>query len=144
LFSVIDLGVGAIGIRLSRRYRKIRKIPDVVFVKDNLGFGGVTSYSELEKIQVSAVLDLRQEAPDESLEKFSLEYTKIGIPDGEIPTDSQLSILHKFIEEKLNLGKTLFIHCNLGRGRATLVTLSYLLYKGMDFESAMKLVRIVK
>ena len=49
MFTKIDLLVGAVGIRLSRKLKKIRNIPDVVFVKGNLAFGGYTPYEELRK-----------------------------------------------------------------------------------------------
>jgi len=140
LFSIIDLGVGAIGIRLARKYRKMRNIPDAVFVRENLAFGGFTKYSELSKMKINSVIDLRLEVPDENAPN-EIDYNKIGIPDGEVPTISQLDQIHKIIEEQLKQGKTLFIHCNLGRGRATLVTMSFLLRQGVDFEGALEMIK---
>ena len=78
LFSIIDLRFGAIGIRLVRKYRKIRNIPDVVFVRENLAFGGFTKYSELPKMKINSIIDLREEVPAENAEN-EIDYNKIGL-----------------------------------------------------------------
>jgi len=141
MFTIIDLIIGAVGIRLIRKYKKIRKIPDVVFVKKKLAFGGKTSYSKLLKLKVNTVIDLRAESTNEFIENSLIKYHKIGITDGGIPTKSQLDKIHKIIEENIKGGNGVFVHCNLGRGRATLATLSYLLSDGLDWESSFKMVR---
>ena len=141
LFSKIDLIVGAVGIRLSRQFKKIRNRPDVIYVKDNLAFGGYTPYEELQKLKIDTIIDLRIETPTERIDDEIFEYHKIGIVDGGIPTKSQINQIHKIISEKESQGKTTFIHCNLGRGRATLTTLSYLLKDGNDWKTALKIIR---
>lgn len=141
MFSKIDLLVGAIGIRFSRKLKKIRNQPDVVFVKENLAFGGFTPYEELQKLKINTIIDLRLETPLEKIENKIFEYHKIGIVDGSVPTKVQIDQLHNIIRENESQGKTIFIHCNLGRGRATLTTLSYLLSDGLDWESALIKVR---
>jgi len=141
LFSKIDLVIGAIGIRLMRKYKNFRNVPDVVFVKKNLAFGGATSYQGLEKKNINSVLDLRLEKPDEIITNNLIKYQKIGIPDGDIPSDNQVLQIEKTIKSNLSEGKTLLIHCSLGRGRATMITLLYLVYEGIDFENALAMVR---
>ena len=105
-------------------YKKIRNIPDIIFIKQNLGFGGATSYQELEKLGFTAILDLRNEALREIVENKSIKYEKIGIPDGLTPSKSQISQIISWMAENLNSGEKIFVHCNLGRGRATLGTAS--------------------
>jgi len=141
MFTLFDLAIGAVGIRISRRYKKIRNIPDIVYVKKNLAFGGVTSYSELIKLKIDSVIDLRAETPVENIENNLIECHKIGLLDGDIPTLSQIDMIHKIINDSEKLGKTVFIHCNLGRGRATLVTMSYLLKQDFDWDTALKKIK---
>jgi len=141
MFTKMDLIIGAVGIRISRKVKKIRNLPDVIFVKDNLAFGGYTPYDELKKIKINTIIDLRIETPEETSDKEIFEYHKIGITDGSFPSESQINQIHKIIEEKEKQGKTIFIHCNLGRGRSTLITLSYLLREGMDWEIALERVK---
>jgi len=141
MFTKIDLLVGAVGIRLGRKLKKIRNIPDVVFVKGNLAFGGYTPYEELQKLKINTIIDLRIETPEEILDRKMFEYHKIGIEDGSFPSESQINQIHKIIAEKEKQGKTIFIHCNLGRGRATLITMSYLLRDGMDWEIALEKIK---
>jgi len=141
MFSIFDLVIGAVGIRLMRKYKKIRNIPDIVYVKKNLAFGGVTSYSELIKLKIDSVIDLRAETPIKNIENNLIEYHKIGFLDGDVPTFSQIDMVHKIINEGEKQGKTVFIHCNLGRGRATLMTMSYLLKQDLDWNGALKKIK---
>ena len=140
MFSKLDLLIGAAGIRLVRKYRNFRKIPDIVFVKKNLAFGGYTPYDDLKKLKIDFVLDLREEKPKPTSSNM-IDYQKIGIPDGKIPEKFQIKEIISILQDKLDAGRTVFIHCNLGRGRATLITLLYLIHDGMDQSSALKLVR---
>jgi len=141
VFSIFDLAIGAIGIRLSRKYKKIRNIPDLVFVTENLAFGGGTPYNKKLKSKIDIIIDLRAEEAQENVDNSSLEYHKMGFTDGSIPTDSQIDQIHKLINEGKKRDKTIFVHCNLGRGRATLTTMSYLLNDGYDWETALKKIR---
>ena len=136
MFTKIDLIVGAIGIRLSRKFKKICNQPDIVFVKENLAFGGHTPYEELKKFKIDTIIDLRIETSSPHIDSEFFEYYKIGIVDGSIPAESQIIQIHKIINENESKGKSIFIHCNLGRGRATLVTMSYLLRDGFDWPTA--------
>ena len=141
MFTKIDLIIGAVGIRLSRKFKKIRYQPDVIFVKENLAFGGYTPYEELQKLKINTIIDLRVETPPETIDNEIFEYHKIGITDGSIPAKSQIIQIHKIISENELKGKAIFIHCNLGRGRATLATMSYLLKDGFDWQTAWKMVK---
>ena len=141
MFTKIDLIIGAIGIRILRKYKKIRNIPDVVFVKENLAFGGVTSSKELSKLKIHSVIDLRAEYSSKYVENELIEYHKFDIIDGDIPSESQINQIHEIISKNEKQGKAVFIHCNLGRGRATLTTLSYLLREGMSWEIAIKKIK---
>ncbi len=141
MFTKFDLIIGAVGIRLLRKYKKIRNIPDVVFVKKNLSLGGKTTYEDLSKMNIDTVIDLRAEIKEEFEENNSFSYHKIGIIDGSVPTESQINQIHKIIDDCIKQDKIVFVHCNLGRGRATLVTLSYLLREEIDWETALTVIK---
>jgi len=137
----IDWLLGGIGIRISRVYKKLRNKPDIVFVTENLGFGGKTSYDGLSKNGITAILDLRLEKPNENIFDQSLEYKKIAIKNEYVPTDLQVQEITKWIDEKINSGKKVFIHCQLGRGRAALITAMYLLSTGLSHDTVMNLIQ---
>lgn len=140
MFSKVNLITGAIGIRLTRFFKIITKKPDVVFVNEQLGFGGYTDYEKLTELGITSILDLRNETKTPHVNnRFS--YYKIGIPDGHIPTEEQIFQIRNWIKKKIVLGETIFIHCNLGRGRATLITSLYLGFEGKDFKTIMKLIK---
>jgi len=141
MFSKIDLVIGAVGIRLMRKNKKMRKIPDVVFVKKNLAFGGKTPYEGLLGLNIKTVIDLREEAMNEIKENELVQYYKFKLIDGGIPTKSQIIRIHEIVEENEKKDEGVFIHCNLGRGRATLTIFSYLLKNGIDWETASKIIR---
>lgn len=141
LFSPLDLVIGAIGIRLIRRYRKMASIPDIIFVQKNLAFGGMTCYERLRKLGINTIIDLRIEVSDQVQNDHSLAYHKIGIIDGSIPSIAQVNEVLEIINYNIGKKKKIFIHCNLGRGRAALITALFLLKDGMDLESTLKIVK---
>lgn len=141
MLNIIDLMIGAIGIRLVRKYKKMRKIPDVNFVRKNLSFGGKTPYERLLSLNIKTVIDLRAEKMNENMENELVQYHKFELIDGGVPTKSQISRIHEIIEENEKKEQGVFIHCNLGRGRATLTTFSYLLKIGIEWEDALKIIK---
>ena len=115
----------------------MRGAADFVFVEKNLSFGGNTNYEILSKNGITAILDLRVETDDEKTEHLGMKYLKIGILDGGIPTSNQISKIIKWVNERREKKDVIFIHCNLGRGRATLVTILCLIAEGVSLEDAM-------
>jgi len=96
--SIIDLVKGAFGIRVLRKYRSLLNLPDMVFVSENLAFGGFTSYLELEKKGITTILDLRAETLEEKIDYNKLKYKKIKIIDNGIPTNSQICQIVSWIK----------------------------------------------
>lgn len=140
-FQKHDLIIGAIGIRLMRKLKQRRNEADVVFVDENLTFGGMTNYEKLSQCGITSILDLREEEPHEKTNHLNIKYLKIGIPDGSIPTSNQISEIIKWVKEGRDNDDIVFVHCNLGRGRATLVTILCLISDGISLEQAMTLVK---
>ena len=140
-FSKLDLIVGAFGIRAIRKYRSFCNSPDMEFVKENLSFGGFTSYSELEKKGITAILDLRAEVPEEKIFKSKLRYKKIRVTDSGIPSSSQITQIIDWIRGYLDSKEKVFVHCNLGRGRASLAIALYFIHEGFSLESSLKIIK---
>ena len=139
--SKIDLFTGAIGIRISRKLKSFRNKPDIVHTKGNLYFGGTTSYLQLQKAGITSILDLRAESPQEKISNNLLKYKKIKIIDGDVPSALQSKIIITWLEDTLNQGEKVFVHCNLGRGRATLVTALYLIHEGLSLDETLNIIK---
>lgn len=143
-FQKHDLIIGAIGIRLMRKLKQRKGEADIVFVDKNLTFGGITNYEKLSEYGITSILDLREEEPNEKTDQLNLKYLKIGIPDGGVPTPNQISKIVKWVKEERKRSDVVFIHCNLGRGRATLATLLCLVSEGRSLDEAIKMVKTRK
>ncbi|MGB9758396.1 MAG: protein-tyrosine phosphatase family protein [Thermoproteota archaeon] len=142
MFSLLDLVYGAALVRIERTIKRIKKEPDIVFLTSNLAIGGYTDYSLLVG-KVDCILDLREEATslEDFAKKLGFEYLKVGIKDGGAPTLEQANFIVSWIEDKLKSNKRVFVHCNLGRGRAPLVACIFLSSKGFSLNDCLNLVK---
>ena len=108
-----------------------------------MGVGGASNIEGLVKTGINSILDLREETEDNpnDLKKYKLNYLRIKIPDGSIPSLSDAKNCIEWIKLNIEQNKRVFIHCNLGRGRAPLIGILYLISKGKDKEEAIKYVK---
>lgn len=143
LFNSFDHIYGAFKVRIYRNYCKIRKKPDISIITDSISIGGSATIEGLSKKGVSAIVDLRYEDIDDliQLEKYSIDYLRVGIEDRGIPTETQAKEIVNWIDERINNGNKVFIHCNLGRGRAPTIACLYLISNGMTFRDSISLVK---
>lgn len=130
-------------MRLRRFFLNVKNMPDLSIVDSNLYIGGFCKIKNLSDYGIQAILDLREEGEDDSkdLEKYSMQYLRIGIHDRGIPTLHDTQSALDWIRHHLNDNKKVFIHCNLGRGRAPLMACLYLISKDVERRSAIKLVK---
>jgi len=63
------------------------------------------------------------------------------VPDYCPPSQAQLDRLILYIDKKINEGKRVAVSCRAGVGRTGTVLACYLVYKGLDWESALAEVR---
>lgn len=138
MFSKIDHVIGAILVRLRRRQLKSLRKPDLSLIIPNLYIGGSTEINLLSQNNISSILDLRKENKDNhnELKKFSIDYLQIKIPDRDIPNNDQINSAISWINSNLKNNRKVFVHCNLGRGRAPLIACLYLISKGMTYTEA--------
>jgi len=146
MFNTFDHITGAIGVRARRFYLSVRKKPDISFLNKNLGLGGVCNIEDLTKAGIQSILDLRQEKEDNphELEKYNLKYLQIKIADRSIPTLSEIKNGIEWLTLNIEQNKKVFVHCNLGRGRAPLFVILYLISKGQDKDDAIKYVKKIR
>lgn len=143
LFNNFDHLYGAYRVRIQRIYCKIRKKPDISTITNFISIGGSTTIEGLSKKGISAIVDLRNEDMDDpiQLEKYSIDYLRVGLMDRGIPTKTQTKEIMNWIHEKINRGNKVFIHCNLGRGRAPTMACLYLISEGMTSSDSISLVK---
>ena len=70
-----------------------------------------------------------------------LEYVIWLIDDGSMPDPSAVQRIAKHVHEVLAAGKTVLVHCGAGINRANLIACRALMYGGMKFEDALRLLR---
>jgi protein-tyrosine phosphatase len=94
---------------------------------------------------VTAVLDLTAEFSEVPALR-ALEYFNVPVLDLTTPTDRQLDAAVAFLRAQAGQGRTVFIHCALGLGRAACVATAYLLSEKLapSAEAAAECVRSVR
>jgi len=143
IFNKYDHIEGAIKVRIHRFFLHLNGKSDASFIKQNLFVGGVNNMEILSKDGFNAILDLRKEKEDNSseLQKYSIDYLSIKIPDRNVPTFDEAISVNKWIKTNLEKGKKIFVHCNLGRGRSPLVVCSFLISEGMSELDSIQLLK---
>lgn len=143
-YEFLDLVVGGVLARLMKLMALLRLRPNMNEVMANLWVGGLNSPELIISKGITIVLDLR-EAPDpkygEALKIRGLKYLNIAVRDGHSPSPEVLSKIVKWLEDKIEKGERVFVHCDLGRGRAPLVVAAYLVSRGHKLEEAIKRVK---
>jgi len=143
MFSVLDHVCGAIDVRINRFFLKIFRKPDATLIKHNMFLGGVNDITILSKLGICGILDLREEIDDNLLElkKHSISFLNIKIKDRTCPSKKQSLQAIYHLNEMLKENKKIFVHCNLGRGRAPLILCLYLISTGMKSRDAILLIK---
>lgn len=143
MFTAFDHVNGAILVRFRRFFLKIINKPDISLINSNLYVGGASDIESLVKTGIRDILDLRYELQDdpEMLEKYAINYLRIRIHDRGIPNIEDTVNAINWIRDNINNNRKVFLHCNLGRGRAPLLAVIYLISEGMQHHDAIKLVK---
>ena len=119
-------------------YNKVRRqrasVPAMQKMSDKLYVGSRITGSEIELLQennITAILDVTAEfdALNYDANNRQVAYLNIPILDHAVPSKAQLNKALHWIEHQRRLGRTVLVHCALGRGRSVLMVLAYLLAK---------------
>lgn len=125
--------------RISLRYSQVTPH---VYLGPQFGRVGMDS---LRKAGVSASMSLRAEYDDAEYGLSFPEYSYLPIVDNTAPTIEQLNQGVAFIKRVVDDGKSVYVHCGSGVGRAPTMIAAYLIAeKGMSVEQAVTQITSVR
>ena len=140
----LDLIIGAIKARILKWSALTGITVNMDKINDTIWTGGINNPNKIISEGFQAVLDLREKVDPnykKTLEDNDIDYENIKIPDGEGTTVEKLESIAQWINGKNDSNQKTLIHCNLGRGRAALAIVSYLIHKGTPLDEAIRLVK---
>jgi len=112
-------------------------------ITPDLWVGGAPTYARdyqfLLDHGITAVLNIRAEREDDTAfyEDHDIAYVQFKVPDVTVPDDTVISAAVGWIEEQIEDGRTVLVHCAKGRGRSATLVAAYLMReKGLSFENA--------
>jgi protein-tyrosine phosphatase len=116
------------------------------WVTDQLAVGGRVrpeDISALARAGITHVVDTRSEYCDDeqAMRKENIELLHLPAPDTYPLTVAQLSEGAAWVDQRIQQGGRVLIHCEHGVGRSVLLTCAALTYGGMDAYSALALVQ---
>ncbi len=116
------------------------------WVTDHLAVGGrihPKDIPSLELLGVTAVVDTRAEYRDEAelMEQAHIQLLLLPAPDTYPLTVEQLFTGSQWVQEHMQQGGRVLIHCEHGVGRSVLLTAAVLVYGGMSAQEALQLVQ---
>jgi len=139
-----DLMVGAVLARLYKILSLLRLRPNMDRLTENVWVGGTNHPYFIVYGGFDVVVDLRKKDASKYssyLQKSGIKYLKKPTPDGSGISPRDLLDVVEWIVAMVRTGAKVLIHCDLGRGRAALVVSSYLMYSGLDQETALGFVK---
>jgi dual specificity MAP kinase phosphatase len=94
---------------------------------------------------ITSVVNMRSEFDDSKANIAPEHYLHLPTVDGTPPTMEQLVRGVEFIVDELEAGRTVYIHCEAGVGRAVTMAAAYLVaIKGLSPTEAWKALRLVR
>lgn len=146
MFGLFNHLFGAVTVRIHRYLIKIKNSADVSSINSNLTVGGANNIECLVKKNIQSIIDLRDESSDDitQIKNFNMHYLRVPIKDRGTPTIKEVSQIVNWINNEIDQKRIVFIHCNLGRGRGPLLTILYLITKGMTSKSAIEKVKNIR
>jgi protein-tyrosine phosphatase/predicted ATP-grasp superfamily ATP-dependent carboligase len=103
---------------------------------NSIFFGPALSYVRLAKLGIKSIIDLREEREKSKvIVPNNINYYNFPIKDDSSLDPTSFRILVSLIDECLQKGNV-YIHCRLGRGRAPMVVVAYLVSRGVPLEIA--------
>ncbi|MDH5610413.1 MAG: dual specificity protein phosphatase family protein [Cyclobacteriaceae bacterium] len=97
----------------------------------------------LKKHEIDTIVNLRYSKLYYDELEPDFELVNFPITDMNIPLPRKALELVQIMDEKINKGQKLLIHCKAGLGRTGLIAASYLIYKGMDAEESLRHIRTI-
>lgn len=103
-------------------------------------------YPRLQALGITAVVDLRAERQDdaERLRALGIEYLNLPAPDHFAPRQAQLAEGARWMQERVEAGGSVYVHCQHGVGRAPLQALCLLVARGESPDAAYRKLRAAR
>lgn len=96
---------------------------------------------DFEKLGVCAEINLKAESKEIPPDDINI-YAWLPVKDKHAPTHDQLVIGSSLINEAVENGNIIYVHCKYGHGRSPTMVASYLIrYKVMSVDQAIKKIR---
>ncbi|MFK7803138.1 MAG: dual specificity protein phosphatase family protein [Anaerolineae bacterium] len=112
-------------------------------ITNGVWLGGAPTYARdydyLIENRIGAVIDIRNERSDDLdlFKRHDIRHLKLRVPDIHVPSVEIISAGVDFIQQQIEDGRRVYVHCAKGRGRsATLIAGWLMKYKNMSFEEA--------
>lgn len=99
----------------------------------------------LEQQGIQILVSLTEEAPDaRTLSSHSIEQRHIPIEDFAPPTMHQMNQFTTLVEDAVENGQPVGVHCTAGLGRSGTMAAAYLVAKGYPADEALRMVRRIR
>jgi protein-tyrosine phosphatase len=102
---------------------------------------GLQSVSKLKLLGVTAVVNMRERSIHKDLKELEVKVLNLPTKDKTAPTIENLKKGSKFIEQEIKKGGKVYIHCWWGEERGPTMAIAYLIWTGLTFDDAFKLVK---
>lgn len=129
-------------------YEKVRGHDWFHEITPQLWLGGAPHYRRdydfLLENGINAVVNIRAERQDDVAlyQAHDISYLQLPVLDMTVPSTDVLTVGAAFIDEQVQEGRIVLVHCAKGRGRSATLLAAYLMkYAGMSFDEANDLLR---
>jgi protein-tyrosine phosphatase len=129
-------------------YEKIQRHRWFDSVAPRLWLGGAPTYERDYQFildhDIGAVLNIRAEREDDLAfyESHDINHLQLHVPDIMVPPAEALTAAVDWIDEQVEQGRNVLVHCAKGRGRSATLLAAYLMDKeGMTYDEAHDLLR---
>lgn len=102
-------------------------------IEPQLWLGGAPTYARdyqfLLDNHITAVLDMRLEREGDRAfyGAHDINYLRLGVLDATVPSDEYLTEGADWINEQIEAGRTVLVHCAKGRGRSATLIAAYMM-----------------
>ncbi len=118
------------------------KITETIFIGSDLCRGNYCPIhsEDFKKLGVCAEINLKAESKEIPPDNIDI-YAWLPVKDKNAPTYDQLLIGSSIINEAVQNGNVIYVHCQYGHGRSpTMVAAYFIRYKKMSVDDALKLI----